>query len=49
MSQKINNTLFDLQHDPYQKKENVMHLHPDVLSELLNYAEIHNGKLYSEK
>ncbi|MFW5757929.1 MAG: sulfatase [Bacteroidota bacterium] len=48
ISLKTDTTLFDLQHDPYEKKGNVMHLHPDVLSELLNYAEMHREKFYSK-
>lgn len=46
---KIDTTLFDLQHDPYEKKGNVMHLHPEVVSELSGYAKKHQEKFYSEE
>ena len=42
---KIDTALFDMIHDPYEKR-NVIHRYPEVADELLEYAEKHRDMFY---
>jgi len=42
---KIDTALFDMIHDPYEKR-NVFHRYPEITDRLMEYAEQHNEKFY---
>ncbi|MEF8845716.1 MAG: sulfatase-like hydrolase/transferase [Bacteroidales bacterium] len=42
---KIDTALFDMVHDPYEKR-NVFHRYPEITDRLMEYAEQHNERFY---
>jgi len=48
MQAKIDTALFDMVHDPFEKG-NVLHLYPEEAKQLLQYAQSHQEKFFSEE